>query len=811
MCNPEYGWCTATVLIRRRVHSQSTPDDRQAPGQSTWRRIAVVALTAGLLLPLPSAAQSPARVTELRGTITAAGTGSPVSGARITIDDAVHREATSDADGRFAIRDLPSGSAHDVMVAADGFRPWSRRKVVVTPDAPALDVVLEIKGVTETVSVSAQASAIDRRPAAAAKVDAPLRDLPQAINVVPASVFREQGARSMEDVLRNVPGIGYGHGDGQRDQVTIRGFTAISDQYLDGMRDDSLYFRDLANIERVEVLKGPASALYGRGSSGGLINRVTKKPTDRTIRELNVTLGSFDQRRLSADLGAPVNDRIRVRLNAAYENSDGYRDEYFLERYIVAPSVSFAVTPQTDLVLQVDHLSDRRLTDFGIPAVDGRPVDVPYGTYYGSANGRDDTTRALVTGTQATFEHRFRRATLRNAFRFYDYDLNRRNTLVSAVVGGEAVRTRGIVRRQEDGLFNQTELSTEARWLGARHQLLTGVEIARQQKDQVFMNVANIDRVPLFAPAGHRVPDVPASARPGTDNVGFLDTSGAYVQDLVSLGAHWKSLVGLRFDEFKQRTEERRPGQPNLERTDRAVSPRVGVVYQPQTWSALYASVGKSFQPSGESFPLAASNAALKPEETRNYEVGAKYDLLGGAVSTTASVFQLRRTNIKTTDPAAPSKLIPIGEQRTSGFEWTVDGRLGTEWLLSAGYAYLDADITRSTALSNGVPLQGKRPSLTPAHSGNLWVRRQLGSGFAVAGGVRAMGRRFAAPDDLVTLPAYALVDSAVFYNAKAFAVALNVGNLLDRRYMVSAHGSSNHLNLPGAPRNLQLSLRTHF
>lgn len=805
MRGPQEGRARRTFLIRSLLSFASDSYFARV------RRCAgVAALIAAVLTPLRLGAQSAAPAT-LSGRVIAARAGAPLAGARITIDSPVHREATSDAEGRFVIADVPSG-VYAVTVSHDAFRPWVRPDVVVGPgDVSPLEVVLELKTVTETVQVTAALPALDRIPVSAAKVDAPLRDLPQAINIVPAFVFREQGARSMEDVLRNVPGVGYSHGDGQRDQVTIRGFSAITDQYLDGMRDDSLYFRDLANIERVEVLKGPASALYGRGSSGGLINRVTKKPSARTIRELTATYGSFDQKRIAGDFGGGLNDRVRVRLNAAYEKSGGYRDEYFLERFLVAPSVSFAISPRTDLLLQFDHLDDQRLTDFGIPAVTGRPIDVPYGTYYGSADGRDDTSRAKVTGSQATFEHRFARATLRNAFRAYHYDLNRRNTLVSAIVGNDAVRTRGIVRRLEDGVFNQTELSTNVDWLSARHQLLTGIEFDRQQKDQVFLNVANIDRVPLYQPEGHRVPDVPASARPGTDNIGYLDTVGVYAQDLIGLGEHWKALLGTRVDVFDQRTDERRPGQPNLERTDRTFSPRAGLVYQPQSWSALYASISQSFQPSAESFPLAANNAQIEPEQTRNYEIGAKYDLLGGALSTTVSVFQLRRTNIKTTDPAAPSRLIPIGEQDTTGFEWTADGSLDANWRISAGYAYLDARITKSTAFSSNVALEGKRPSLTPQQSGSLWLRRQLSGGLAIAGGLRIMGQRFAAPDDLVTLPAYGLVDMAVYYNAKTFDIALNVGNLLDRRYIVSAHGSSNNLNLPGAPRNLRLSLRTHF
>ncbi|HTH10086.1 MAG TPA: TonB-dependent receptor plug domain-containing protein, partial [Acidovorax sp.] len=257
----------------------------------------------------------------------------------------------------------------------------------------------------------------------ATKGSAPLRDVPQAVNVVPEQLLRDQGARSMEDALRNVPGVAMSHGDGQRDQVVIRGFTAIADQFVDGVRDDALYFRDLADIERVEVLKGPAAVLYGRGSSGGLINRVTKKPKfGETAGDASLGLGNFDYRRATADVNVGISDTAAFRINAAVEDSGSYRDQQFVKRHNFAPSLALKLAAQTDLLLQYTNARDKRLTDFGIPALNGRPVNVPARTYYGSRNAaQDDTTTSTMQSFAATLNHRFNDDwSVRNVTRLYD-------------------------------------------------------------------------------------------------------------------------------------------------------------------------------------------------------------------------------------------------------------------------------------------------------------------------------------------------------------------------------------------------------
>ncbi len=648
----------------------------------------------------------------------------------------------------------------------------------------------------------------------ATKIEAPLRDVPQTVNVVPEEVLRDTGARSMQDALRLVPGIGLSHGDGQRDQVTIRGFSAIGDQFVDGLRDDALYFRDLSNIERIEVIKGPASVLYGRGSSGGLVNRITKKP-GLDLAEGTVSVGSWNARRADLDLArSNIASGADARVAGAIERADSYRGQQFLERESIAPSLALRPGAGTGVLLQFEHLRDRRVTDFGIPAFRGRPVDVNSSTYYGAANAREvDTTQAEVSALAATLSHRFdSRWSLRNAFRYYDYSLDRNNTLVGSV--NEAAQTaslsRSNVRRREDGFFNQTELVQKLDTGPLRHQILYGLEFGRQVKDQRFVSRANVATVSLFNPVLPVLPLEVTGVAPSNDNVAELTTTSGYLQDLVSFSERWKALAGVRYDLFEQGTRERRPGQPDLGRTDREWSPRAGLVWQPSLAQAYYVSASRSFQPSAEQFGLAANNAQLDPEQTTNREVGAKLDFFGGLASATAALFRLERTNIKVTDPAT-NTLVPVGTQRTDGLEVTLSGALAAGWQAYAGYAYLDGRITQSPGVDSGQRLEGKRPTLTSMHSANLWLTRLLGGGFMLGAGINYVGDRFANPGNTVTLPRYVTFDAIAAFRAKAYELQLNLFNVFDRDYIVAGHGSAPNLNLPGAPRNALVSLRVRF
>ncbi|PHV51637.1 TonB-dependent siderophore receptor [Janthinobacterium sp. BJB301] len=659
--------------------------------------------------------------------------------------------------------------------------------------------------------------------ASGTKTEMALRDVPQTINVVPAAVIRDQNAMSIQDIMKNIPGVGLSTGDGQRDQVFIRGFTAIGDQFVDGFRDDALYFRDLSNVERLEVIKGPAAVLYGRGSSGGLVNRITKKP-GVDITDVALSLTNTKGRRGEVDVGR-VGETVDWRVTGARELSDSYRDQQFINRTALAPSVAIRLSSATKLLLQGDYLEDRRLTDFGIPSYQGRPVAVDAGTYYGAANARDaDFSQSRVVSTAATLTHKFSDSlSLRNAFRYYDYHLDRNNTNISGNVNevkGTMSLGHAKLNRDESGWFNQTELTQKLVTGTLRHEVLYGAEFGKQNKDaSSWASTVVATNVSIFNPVLPQVNRSKLGAR--GDTFGTYDTAAAYVQDAISFSDEWKALAGLRYDRYKQQSRLANAlgvTTADLSRTDSAYSPRAGLVWQPGAAQSYYASWSRSFQPSGENFALAANNADLAPETTRNTEVGAKYDLWGGRANATVSLFRLERDNIKTSDPIT-NRIVPVGTQRTDGLELTFNADLHDGWKMMAGYAYLDATITDSIAVdrsvnapgtttASSVAIKGKRATLTARNTANLWLTKDLGHGFTVGGGANAVGSRFANPGNTVVLPGYVTADAMAAYRTGRYEVQLNVNNIGDTRYIVSGHGSSPNLSLPGAPRNVALTLR---
>jgi catecholate siderophore receptor len=648
------------------------------------------------------------------------------------------------------------------------------------------------------------------RDTTALKIDAPLRDIPQTIDVIPSQVMRDQRALSLQDAVKNVAGIGMATGDGQRDQFVMRGNIAYGDLFIDGMRDDALYFRDLSNIDRIEVLKGPASVLYGRGSSGGLINRVSKKPGTED-GEIVLSYGSWEDKRGEIDLGHVFTGKqVAVRLTGAIERSDSYRDQGFLKREAIAPSILFTPGDRTRILLQADYLRDRRVTDNGIPAFRGRPVDVPASTYYGAANAKDvDFSQSKVWSTAATLDHAFSDTLrLHNAFRYYDYTLDRQNTIPNVV--NEAARTVSLNRqstdRAEHGWFNQLELSGSFATGPLEHKLLLGFEAGRQSKYEIRIDRANIATVDLFNPVLPVLP-LEVAGNPGTNRTGIYKTLGFYAQDMIALGEHWKLLAGLRHDRFRQEVHQRIAGQPDLARTDNFWSPRIGLVWQPTPNQSYYVSWNKSYQPSGETFALSTSSADIAPEKTINREIGAKFDLFDGKLSTTISAFDLKRSDIKATDPVL-LRVVPVGVQRTRGIELSAQLELATGWQAIASYAYLDARITKSPALDSGVTIQGNRPTLTPVNSASLWLTRNVGGRYGVGGGVNYVGDRQANLANTVVLPEYLTADAMAWARLGKLKAQLNVRNLFNRGYIVSGHGTVGNLNMPGAPRSAMLTLR---
>lgn len=642
----------------------------------------------------------------------------------------------------------------------------------------------------------------------AAKIAIPLKDLPQSVAVVPAEVLRDQRALSLQDALKNVPGVSFSSGDGQRDQVTIRGFTAIADQYVDGFRDDGLYFRDLSNVERVEVIKGPAAVLYGRGSSGGLINRVTKKPNVDVLSGA-FTYGSNDIARGEIDLGHyDPSAGVGVRLTGALEDSGSFRDQQFVKRTALAPSVLLGDGKDTSVLIQADYLKDRRLTDFGIPAINGQVVDVPRSAYYGAANARDaDVSQAEVLSQTVTLTHRFSDAlSFRNGFRHYRYTLDRHNTNSTAVnaAAGTVSLSHGGILRDEDGWSNQAELTHKFELGGIKNSVLYGFEIARQDKDASTIQSRVVAVTPILAPVLPTINNANFTALSAKSS-SILETRGLYVQDFIELGAGFKALVGVRHDWFSQKTRITIPATANpLERTDKKWSPRAGLVFQPDDAQSYYASWSSSFQPSAETFALAANNAQIAPEKTTNKEIGAKYTLFDNRLSLSFAGFILRRTGIKGSDPAAPQVLIPIGTQRTRGIEVSGALDLPSGFRAIVGYAYLDAKVVASA----NPTFFDKRATLTPKNAANIFVTKSFGDRFGLGAGANYVGDRWADPTNTTILDHYVTADALAWVAVGPARLQLNLYNVFDKKYIIAGHGTSPLLNLPGAPRTVLGTLR---
>lgn len=690
--------------------------------------------------------------------------------------------------------------------------------VVPTLPAPARaeDAQLPVVDIVGSREVSAPYYAPVSRTAT--KTAMPVQEVPQTVDVVTRDYIEDRQASSYQEALRGLPGVSLSLGDAQRDQVYIRGFTSILDQFVDGVRDDALYYRDLSNVDRLEVLKGPASVLYGRGSAGGIINRVTKKPGAEADATLSLSMDSGGQRRVEGDFGGVGGDGgAAYRVTGAHEDSSSFRKQFFLERDALSPSARFQVDDATSLLIQAEYLRDRRLADQGLPAYRGRPVDVAPDTYYGSADGRHQAyVQSDVRATTATWERRLASGdTLRNVTRIQDYSLDRNYTTVAAVTDRGSASTLALTRtkrlRDEQGVFNQTELTSQAAWGGMKHELLYGLELSVQRKREKLWQRSNAAVYSLFNPVLTVLPEVNTAVAPGTNNDNRINVAGVYVQDLVSLAERWKLLAGLRRDQITQRRDDLTSAQVDLQRTDQVWSPRVGLVFAQDPVQTYYASASRSFQPLADSFTLARNSDELAPAESTNLEIGAKRDINHGQAALGVALFQLTQKNIPTTDPGNPTLLAATAAQRSRGLELSLVGEILPKWRVRAGYAYMDAQITASNNLVNGRSIVGNRAALTPRHSANVWISRDLGHGFSAGGGVEYAGDRFASNDEQVHLGSYVVTDFGLRYQVARWETNLTLKNAFDRKYFVSAHGGANDYNMPGAPRTLALTLKYHL
>ena len=637
---------------------------------------------------------------------------------------------------------------------------------------------------------------------AALKTGTPVRDTPQSVTTIDRERLDDQGVEQLGDALRYVPGVTLSLGEGNRDQVVLRGQPTTADFYLDGLRDDAQYYRPLYNIERVEVLKGANALLFGRGGGGGVINRVSKSPDlTRSGGTLSGGIDTFGAWSGSGDLNLALSASAALRLNATYEKLDNQRD-FFGGHFIgAAPTLLIAPHDRTRVTFAYEYDHDERLADRGIPSLGGVPISGYDHTLFGSPTlnqskvdahvGRVRVERELADGLK-----------LDVSGQFAHYDKFYQN-VVPGLATATTVSLSGYNNAQSrDNWIGQANLVWQGRTGPIGHTLLAGVEIGDQSTDSqrynaLFAGSATVTLAPVLT--------LPTITFNGTRTASTtrVTSKSAYLQDQIELAPWLQVIGGLRFDRFEI-SATNLVNSTQTGRSDGKWSPRFGLVLKPQQNISVYASYAKSFLPqSGDQFTtLDPTYQSLEPEAFRNLEVGVKWDLTRD-LSLTAAAFQLDRSNSRIADPANPGFWVLTGSSRSRGIEASLNGHLTPQWQASLGYTYQAGEIRSATSAAPA----GRQLALLPHHQLAAWTRYDFTPRFGLGLGVVHQSGQFASISNAVKLPAVTRLDAAAFVTVNnRVSLQLNVENLTDARYYASA--SSDNNILPGKPLTARVTAR---
>ena len=643
----------------------------------------------------------------------------------------------------------------------------------------------------------------------ATKTNTDVKDVPQALTTVTAQQIEDQQLRSVGDLLLFVPGASYNAGEGNRDTIVLRGNSSTADFFVDGVRDDVQYFRDFYNIDRVEVLKGPNAMIFGRGGGGGIVNRVLKRPTLSPYRAFTGSADNWGDFRFSGDVDQALSGTVGARLNAMYEGGRSFRNHVELHRYGINPTAAI-VSGNTRIDLSYEHFHDRRTADRGVPADGDEPIRGFTRTFFGDPDV--SFARADVDLATIAVEHDFGGGLkLKNHTLFGDYSKFYQNVYPRGFDAATRLVTLGAYNNATDRttLFSQTDLVWENRLAGIDQTLLLGFELGRE-KSRNTRNTGSFpdgDTTPITDPTV----DANVIFAPDADdsnNRVKATVAALYVQDQIR-PADWLEIVaGLRFDSFDLHVDDLRPNDPGeFSRRDKLWSPRLGLILKPADDLSFYASYSRSYLPqSGDQFSsLDANRASLEPERFDNYEIGAKWEILDGLLAT-AAIYRLDRSNTRASDPNDPTRTVLTGKQRSRGLELGLERSVTSRWLISAGYALQDAEITETTSAAPA----GRKVPLVPRHSFSLWNRYDVTQRLGVGLGIIARSKSYASISNAVTLPGYARVDGALYYKLPlGLEAQVNVENIFGAHYFPSASNDNNIA--PGAPRTVKATVGYRF
>lgn len=672
-----------------------------------------------------------------------------------------------------------------------------------TNETPSAEPTVQADEPIELVVTGSQDSGY-RVPDAntATKIDTPLIEIPQAIQVIPRQVIEDQKVQQVGEVLRNVSGVNV-----KTDYASsvstyiIRGFDTNAN-LRNGFRQDNFEaFTDTATIERIEVLKGPASVLYGQLEPGGIVNYITKKPLSQPYFSTTFSGGSYSYYRPEIDISGPLtpDKNILYRFVAAYENSGGFRDFAYKELYTFAPSLSVKLGERTNFDFQYEYANLNQSYDRGLPPIT-RSFDLPISFNFGEPSDRYELYANRVN---AALDHQFSQNwRFRSGISVQTVDTSRFNFQPVDFSNPFADDGRTVERRYNQVLSYTRDYAWQNDLIGKfktgsiEHEVLLGFELSRTVFGYSFLISTDVPSLDILNP-------VYGAAIPTTFGEGFEQESntyrtGIYFQDQIALLPNFKVLLGGRLD-FVNFKDEYIPDLINGSGTDiteryyQEFSPRIGLVYQPAKNISLYASYTRAFKPN--EFAIGAGEQGLEPETATQYELGVKGEFLDGKLTATLAVYDITKNNVSTTDLNNPDFTIAAGEVKSRGVELDIAGEILPGWNVITSYAHNDAYVSED----NSLPV-GDRLANAPRNSASLWTTYEIQNGswkgFGFGGGIFFVGDREATLPNTITIPSFVRTDATIFYRQENYQIGLNFKNLFDTRY----YDSAGFLLSPGAP-----------
>ena len=688
----------------------------------------------------------------------------------------------------------------------------------------------------------------------ATKTNTPLINIPQSLTVITKDFIRDQSFQNLTDVTRYVPGVAVHQGEGNRDELVIRGVDTSANFFVNGFRDDVQYFRDFYNAQSIEVLRGPAAITFGRGAGGGLVNRTLKEADGNRIYEATAQTGSWGDRRVTLDAGQAINENVAARLNVFYEGADAFRDFNHLERYGINPTVTLKPDDSTSVRLSYEYFHDGRTSDRGNPsqalfgtippatATRFNPT-IPfapngdYSVFFGSP-ALNKAIATVQTG-MAIIDHDFGNGlTVRNGTIAADYKKFYQNVYPAngAFNGGvdptDTFFNLGAYNHttNRDNVFNQTDFIYKTPFGGFFHTVGFGTEFGRQTGVDIRntgdfpsatspIGLSNTILMNPFAPTYFG--PVTFIHHPTATNIGDgvtspdsnssyrLNIQSAYFRDTVDISRGLQFIGAVRYDRFDMAALDMNTGI-NRERVDNLVSPAAAVIVKPRDFLSIYGAYSISYLPSaGDQFnALNQGTLILQPQRFENKEAGIKWNINPKLLLQTA-VYELDRTNQPVPVPGAPAGsglAFPNGASIIRGLEISLNGYVTDRWQSQLGYAYTDARIAADlTAANVALPiLAHNRVQLVPFNQLAWWNKYQITDMWSAGLGIIHFGDSFATSDDTVRLPAFWRFDAGIYANIDTnWKAQLTVENIFNRGYWASADGDNNIS--PGQGRTFRL------